>query len=120
MRPAVQIPRRDIPMLPLASIHREFDGMAIGAMKGFVAVQDCLNIVFAGRDVAEVAGWIAVGIVVGDDNGLARSEPVDVNPEHQLCVDGKTDLHARLLRWIGREQDKDPPIQRLGAAVFGK
>ena len=36
-------------MLAFALVHVELDGVAVGAMEGFVAIQDDLHEVFAGR-----------------------------------------------------------------------
>ena len=67
---AVEIGGRNVPVLAFALVHVELDGVAVGAMEGFVTIEDDLHVVFAGFDVVEVADGIAEGGVV-DGGGLA-------------------------------------------------
>src|SRR5579859_1921323 len=67
---AIEVAGLGVPVLPFAFVHRELDGVAVGAMEGGVFVQDALDPILAGGNVAEIGGGIAES-VVGDDGGLA-------------------------------------------------
>ena len=107
-------------MLAFAAVHGEFYRVTVGALKGFVTMEERLNVIVAGGKVAEIACGIAVGIVVGDDSRLAGSERIDVSAEDQLRFDGEIDLHAWLFGRIGGQEDKETPVEGLGAALFGE
>ena len=80
-------------MLALALIHVELYGVAVGAVEGFVAIEDDLDKIVARRDVMEVADRIAVRAVI-DNAGLAGLELVHVETEYYLRFWGQADLHA--------------------------
>ena len=75
-------------MLAFALIHVELDGVAVGAMKGFVAIEDDLHVVFAGFYVVEKADGVTEGGVV-DGGGLAGFEIVNVEAEDHLSARGE-------------------------------
>ena len=69
-----------IPMLALALVHGEFDGVAVGAMEGLVDVEHRLHVVFAGGDLVEGSARIAErGAIEGDAAGA-----IDIRAEHLL------------------------------------
>src|SRR5579864_5856616 len=80
---AVEIAGLGVPVLAFAFVHGEFYGVAVGAVKGGVFVEHALHPVVAGREVAEVGGWVAEG-VIGDDGVLAGGEGVDVHAKDLL------------------------------------
>ena len=90
-------------MLALALVHVELDGVAIGAVEGFVTIEDHLEVVIAWRNVVEVADRIAEGGVV-DRDALARLELLDIDAEDHLRFRREADLQARLGAGIVREQ----------------
>jgi hypothetical protein len=116
---AVEISGRDVPVLAFALVHVELDGVAVGAMEGFVTVEDDLHVVFAGLDVVEVADGVAEGGVV-DCGGLAGLKIVDVDAEDHLGARGERDLHARLFGGIVGEDEEQATVEGLGAAFFGE
>ena len=60
LRLGVEIAGRDVPVLALAHVGMQLDGLAIAAMEGLVLVQHGLHGVLAGRHVFEAANGIAV------------------------------------------------------------
>ena len=116
-RSGIEIAGRDVPVLPFAAIHRQFHGVAIGAVEGFVAMQHGLHVILSGRHVAKTADGIARGGIVHDD-GLAGLHAIDVHAEDHLGADGVVDLHARFGGRIGRKKKKDAPVERLLAAAL--
>ncbi len=87
-------------MLPFPAVHREFHGFSIRAIKGFVAVQNSLNEVFAWLEIAEMVDGIAESRIV-DDRSVRRLQRVDVNAENNLRCRRVVDLHAGLRRRVG-------------------
>ena len=75
---------------------------AIGAMEGFVFVQDYLDEIIAGGDVVEVADGVAEGGVVEGD-GLVGLYGVNIEAEDHLGAHGVADLQARFGGGIGGE-----------------
>ena len=84
-------------MLSLTAVHWELNGVTAGAMEILVAVEYCLNIVFAGRNISKVANGIAERIIVRYDDWLSGGECIHVNAEKNLRLDGEINLHARFL-----------------------
>ena len=82
-------------MLAFTLVHVEFYGVAVGAMEGFVAIEDDLDEIVAWRDVMEVADRVAEGGVI-DSGGLTGLELVHVDAEDYLRFRGQADLHAGL------------------------
>ena len=111
-RRGVEVAGRELPVLAFAAIHGKFYRGAIGAMKGFVLVQDHLDEVIAGGDVVEVADGVAEGCVVKRD-GLAGLYGVHVEAEDHLGAHGITDLQARFGGGIGGENQQQAAVERL-------
>ena len=82
-------------MLAFAAVHGQLDGVAVGAVKGLVAMQHSLHVILARRHVAQAADGIAGGGIV-HDHGLAGLHGIDVDAEDHLGADGVVYLHARL------------------------
>ena len=91
-------------MLAFALVHVELDGVAVGAVKSFVAIEDDLHEIIAGWNVVEMANGITEGRVV-DGDGLARLELVDVEAEDHLRLGREVDLHARLGAGVVGEEE---------------
>ncbi len=106
-------------MLAFALVHMELDGVAVGAVEGFVAIEDDLYVVFAGLYVVEVADGVAEGGVV-NRGGLAWLEVVDIEAEDHLGARGERDLHARLIAGVIGEDKEEAAVEWLGAAFFGE
>ncbi len=107
-------------MLAFAAVHREINGVTIGAMEGFIAVEHGLNIVFAGRNISEMPRGITISVIVRNHDRLARSECIHVDAEKNLRLDREINLHTRFLRRVGGEQNEDSAVERLCAALFGE
>src|SRR5580658_635061 len=107
-------------MLAFAAVHGQLHCVPVGSMECFVAVQKSLDVIFTWRQIAKMTHGIAESVVVRNGDRFAGRESIYIDAEDNLCLNGKIDLHARFLRWIGGEQNKDAAIQRLRAAVFGK
>src|SRR5580698_8741398 len=107
-------------MLAFAAVHGELHRVPVGSMESFIAVQNTLNVVFARRQIPKMTDWVAESVVIRNNDRLAGRQPIHVDAEKDLRLDGKIDLHARFLRWISREQNEDAPIKRLRAAVIGE
>ena len=116
---AVEIGGRDVPVLAFALIHVELDGVAVGAMEGFVAIEDDLHVVFAGLYIVEEADGVAEGGVV-DGGGLAGLHGIDIEAEDHLRARGERDLHARLFAGVVGEDEEEAAVEGLGAAFFGE
>ena len=82
-------------MLAFALIHVEFDGVTVGAMERFIAIEHYLHEIFAGRNVVEIADRITEGGIV-DDRGLAGLQLIDIDAEDHLRRRREANLHARL------------------------
>ena len=82
-------------MLPFALVHVQFDGVTVGAMEGFIAIEDHLHEIFARRNVVEIADRITKGGVV-DGRGLAWLQLIDIDAEDHLRRRREANLHARL------------------------
>src|SRR5580692_7941370 len=63
---------------------------------------------------------IANSVVACNDDRLAGGQPIHVDAKKDLRFYGKIDLHARFLRRVGGEQNKNAPVKRLRAAVSRK
>ena len=107
-------------MLTFAAVHRELNGVTVGAMEGFVAVKDGLNIVFACGNIAKVANGIAERVIVRYHDRLTRSERIHVDAEKNLRLYREINLHAGFLRRVGGEQNEDSAVEWLRATLFGK
>jgi hypothetical protein len=112
---AIEIAGLGVPVLAFAFVHGELDGVAVGAMEGGVFVEDALDPVIAGGDVAKICGGIAESVVV-NEGGLAGGEGVDVRTENLLrFYFDFEDLVARLGIFGGRDDDVDAAVERSGA-----
>ncbi len=114
---AVEIAGLGIPVLAFAFVHGELDGVAVGAVEGGVFVEDGLNPIVAGGEIAETGDGVAES-VVGDDGVLAGGEGVNVHAENLLgfCFDFE-DLVAGLRVVGGGDDDVDAAVERGGAEV---
>ena len=118
-RLAVQVARRQRPLLTLAAVHRQLDDVAVGAVEGLVAVEQRLHPVLAGGDVGQARQRIAVG--AGVDRRLRpRRQRVDVDAEDLLGAGAVADLEARLGAAVGGDQQQQAAVERLRAALGGE
>src|SRR5208337_1808271 len=113
----IEVAWRKVPVLAFAPIHRKLDRVAIGAMKGLVAVQDGLNVIFPGRNVPQIANWITEGGLVNDDR-LAGAHRFHIHPEHHLSTGRFADLHAGFRGRVIGEKKKQAAVDGLLAASF--
>jgi hypothetical protein len=99
-RGGVEVPRRDVPLLPLPPVVVQPDDLAVGAAELRVDVDEPLHPVVAGGQVGEVPdGGAEVGAV--DGGRRAGEEAHDVAPEHRRAH--AADLEARLDAVAARE-----------------
>ena len=82
-------------MLTFALVHVELNGVTVGAMKGFIAIEHHLREIFPGGNVVEIANRITEGGVV-DGRGLAGLQLIDIDAEDHLRFRREANLHARL------------------------
>ena len=118
-RLGVEIARRKIPVLAFASVGRQLDRSAVGAVKGLVDVQHRLHVVIARRHLVERADRITGGRA-GDGDRLTGGQSVDSGAKDDLRTRGVVDLHARLCGRIVREQQEYAAVERLGGYARGK
>src|SRR5581483_6585635 len=118
-RRRIQVSGRQVPVLPLATIHGELEGVSIAAMKGLVAVQDDLQIVVARLNLSQTAHGIARCRLI-EHHGLPGPHPFNVHAEYHLGPGRIVDLHSWLCRRIVREQQQQATINRLIAPGLRK
>ena len=105
-------------MLAFAAIHRKADGAAIGAMESFVAMEDGLGVVDAGRNLGELFDGIAGG---GGVKGLRSGDSDDVHAEHELGARGVVDLEAGFGGGVGGEEEEETAVGgRAGRELDGE
>ena len=68
---AVKVAGRKVPVLAFAAIGSQLNGLTVGAMEGFINVEQRLHVVVAGRHVTQAANGISERFVVDSDR-LAR------------------------------------------------
>ena len=113
---AVEVPGGLVPLLPLASIHRQLDGVAVGPVKGLVPVQEGLDPIVPGGNLRQALHRVAQR--GGVDHGvLAGLQPLDVDAEDLLGLRAVVDLEPRLLGGVLREHDQDPAVERRRALL---
>jgi hypothetical protein len=101
-----------IPMLALALVWRQPDGLARGQMKLLVHVEDCLNKIITGVEVSQGATRVSKSLCVEDD-GFARRQVLDVDAEALRGLVGVVELHARLRLVRLRKDENQVSVQRL-------
>ena len=82
---AVQIARRQVPVLAFAAIHGQLDREPVGTMKSFVAVQHSLYKVLPRLHVTQAADRVTEGLLA-DHRRLIGLKPVHVDPEDHLGI----------------------------------
>ena len=80
LRRAIEVARRAAPLLALAAIHRQLDGVAGGQAERLVLVQQRLHRVLAGRQLAQRLERVAEHAGV-ERPLVARLQPLDVDAE---------------------------------------
>ena len=117
LRRAVEISRRDAPLLPFAAIHRQLDGVAGGEMEGLVLVQQRLNGVVAGRQPRQRFDRIAEHAVV--ERALVTGlQAFDVDAEYLRRRRARGgDLKPGLALVVPGDEHQQPAVQRLAARV---
>ncbi len=109
LRPAVQVARRAVPALPFPLVVVHPYGVAIGAMKLGIDVEECLHGILARRNLRqalhrrpEVAGI--------DDGVLPGRQPFDIAAEERHAH--AAHLQARLALATSRDHDENPARNR--------
>src|ERR1700694_1066011 len=117
LRRAVEIAGLGVPVLAFAFVHGELYGVAVGAVEGGVFVEDALDPVIAGGDIAEIGGGIAES-VVSDDGILAWCEGVGIGAEDLLGLGFFfEELGAGLGVVGGGDDDEDAAVKGSGAEI---
>jgi hypothetical protein len=116
-RGRVEIAGRTAPLLPLAAVRRELQDPAVGETERLVAVEERLHLIGPGGDRLEALGRIPEN-VRGKLRRIARLPAGDLDAEDLLAVQARV-AHAksRLLGFVGREKEEQPPVERLPALV---
>jgi hypothetical protein len=117
LRRAVEIAGLGVPVLAFAFVHGEFYGVAVRAVEGAVFVEDALDPVVAGGEIAKIGGGVAES-VIGDEGVLAGGEGVDLGAEDLLGMDFfLEDLRARLGVVGSGDDGVDTTVERSGAEI---
>src|SRR5215471_15644675 len=99
----MEVSGRAIPFSSFAAVGGQFQGAAIGAVKCFVEIQECLYVVFTRFEVAEAADRIAekTGVGLIDCLGLARLPIFDIEAKGDLGFWAVIDLESGFFSGIG-------------------
>ncbi len=107
-------------MLAFPFVGRQFEHAAIAEVKSFINIEDCLHPVVACGEIVEALGGIPECRWV-DHGGHAGCECVDIDAKDLLRIRRhETDLEARLLFVVVREQEQDMAVERSRAHFFRK
>jgi len=120
LRLVEEIPGLAEPLLAFPPVRRELDRVAIGAMKGFVDIEDGLDIVVAGRKL--IQGDERVAESGGIDDGWRPRFPRVYIETEKLGARGffLAKLKAGLAGFIAGNAEKDMTVERFGASRIGK
>ncbi len=115
-RGAEQVARCPAPLLALAAVHGQLHDVAVGPVEGLVPVEEDLDTVPAGFHLGEALRRKAEDAPV-EDRVLARPPAIHVDAEDLLALRDVRVAHleARLRRGVGREEEEQPPVERLPA-----
>ncbi len=103
---AIQIARRMVETLPLPLVHVRPNRVAIGAMKFGIDVDERLNVIISGGNVAQTARWMTRR--TGIQNGwLACGQCIDVQSKKRRGVSPPACLQARLGEFLLRDEDEN-------------
>ena len=113
LRRAVEVAGRAAPLLALAAVHRQLDGVAGRQAERLVLVQQRLHRVLARRKLAQRLERVAEHGRV-ERPFVARLQPVDVDAEHLRRRQARgAHLEARFAGAVFRQQQQQPPVERL-------
>ena len=84
-RGAEAIAGGEIPALAFATLHRELDGMTVGAMKRLLTMKERLHPIIPRREVRDAVQRITER-VGADDRVVFRTEPLDADAGDELRV----------------------------------
>ncbi len=111
----VHVPGRTIPLLALATIHRQPDRVAV-ALKRLVAVEHGLHAIRAGRHLAQAVAGVAEHARI--DHLRRRRRPLlDVDAEELLRLRAVVHLHSRLVTRVVREDEEQPSGRQRAAEL---
>ena len=113
---AVRIAGLEIPVLTFALIRRQRQRVPVGAVEGFVAIEQHLHRVRAGFQVGDFLDRVTLR-VGGNRDAVAALEVIDVHAEHDLRFRRQIDLVARLVAVVIGEQQHQTALLRLFAAA---
>ena len=117
---AVKVAGLGLPVLALALVGRQFDGVPVAQMKGLVNIEHALDVILAGGKIGQASCGIAKGRSV-DDHWGTGGKGIDVGAERLLRLrQFLFDLEARLVAVVGRDQQQYVAIDRRAARFFGK
>jgi hypothetical protein len=104
-----------IPFLAFPFVGRKLDAVTIGAVEGFIDVEDSLNIVVAGGQLIEAEKWITER--GGIDDGCAAWPPALNVESEELRARSffLTKLETRLARRVGGNAKQNMTVERLAA-----
>ena len=110
-RRAVEVAGRLVPLLSLAAVHGQLDDVPVGSVERLVLVQQGLDPVSPGGNLAQALDRIAQRRRV-DHGLLAGREPSTSMPKICWVFGAVVDLEPRLFLGIGREHDQQPAVER--------
>ena len=119
LRRAVEITRSEIPVLPLAAVGRQLDGLAVAAVERLVDIQHRLRSIVTGRHIIDRSDRITSGVPV-NRHRLTWFQAIDGHAEDHLRARRIVDLHPWLIARIVREQEQHSTVQRLRDVTAGK
>ncbi len=98
-------------MLPFATVHGQLHGVPVGAVERLVPVQEGLDPIATGRDLAQALDRVSQSLLV--DHGLVIGrQGVDVDAEDLLGLRAVVDLEPRLTFVVGGEHHEQSAIDR--------
>src|SRR5579859_7314002 len=103
---AIQIAGRRVELLALPLVHVRPDRVAVSAVKLCIDVDQSLDVVVSGWDVAQAVRGITQSRAI-DHRALARLEVVHIYPEERRRVTPETRSQTGLRLALGRDHDED-------------
>jgi len=99
-------------LLAFSAVHRQLHDMTVGAEESFVAVEQGLNVIGAGRYVLESLNGITEDRGINSDR-LSWPQCFSIDTEDLDGVRTGPDLEPRLIVVMCGQHEDDPTVDRL-------